>query len=311
MRKKIQNLVNRHHLTMGLRMLYLWVTVILVGVFHFNVVEGGQVTVASKQPHDNTCFTQGIYIHGSYIYESCGLTGKSLVRMIDPQGVVVKSYRFTDEIFAEGIVIVNDILFVLTWKNRKLFVLNAHTLDPLGYQQFESKTNEGWGLAADMSTNSLILSDGSSVITFYEIPVFDLVGNEMKIGINNNLGHWKQQRQVKVTRAGKAMKSLNELEFVDGYIFANIWYRNSIIQIDPSNGKVVDMYDCGLLIPRTAGSDVLNGIAFNMTSKEFYITGKLWPVAYNVHFQSDEANNNLGRRMSKLQECDSVNINCI
>jgi glutamine cyclotransferase len=245
----------------------------------------GSIKVASKSKHDRGCFTQGVYYYGDYLYESCGLTDKSQFRMIDSAGAVVKSFKFASDIFAEGIVVVNDILYVLTWKNRKIFVFDATTLTPIGYQSFKSKTNEGWGLAADLTSNSLILSDGSSTLSFYDIPVID-VSQKAAFSISNNLGIWKLQRQLNVFRAGKAVKHINELEFVDNYLYANVWYKNFIIKVDISSGNVVDTFDCEPLLPKSREADVLNGIAYDAALEQFYITGKLWPVAYKLSLKT-------------------------
>lgn len=264
----------------------------MVFLMLFYSILAGNVRIKSTVVHDRSCFTQGLFYHGDYLYESCGLTEKSHIRIFDTiNKQPVKSYKFSKDIFAEGLVVVKDLLFVLTWKNRKAFVFDAVQLSPLGYYSFDSETNEGWGIAVSLETNSLILSDGSAVLTFYDIPTVPrTAGSEdSKYGIDKYLGNWKVQRTVKVTRGRKSIKNLNELEYVNGYVFANVWFKEYIIKIDPSSGRVVDSFDCAALVPKNdRQKDVLNGIAYNETAKLFYVTGKLWPVAYHVELLSSQ-----------------------
>jgi glutamine cyclotransferase len=234
--------------------------------------------------HDNTCFTQGLLTYKGYLYESCGLYGRSKLRKIHPDtGIVLKEYSFEKQIFAEGISVTNEhnsYLYALSWTNKKMFIFDIETFKVIGISTYETFSTEGWGLTFD-GTN-FIVSDGSDRITFYEVPKIP----------SDNLPLVKiKEFIVKDKTTSIAMQRVNELEYVNGYIYANVWYKDIIIKIDPKDGSIVKTVDLKRLYPkskRIKTADCLNGISYNTTDKSFTLTGKLWPSYYRVSLNSIE-----------------------
>jgi len=233
-------------------------------------------TVQKVVHHDSQCFTQGLEFFEGMLIESCGLTGRSSVRKVDPKtGKVVEETKLPSEIFAEGLTVVHGTVYVLSWKNKKMFVLRADTLELLFSTSFRTFNGEGWGLAHDDQGN-LIASDGSDRLTFLSTP-------------KNSADGAKNQRtiQVKDPRTGAPQTQINELEFVGGYLYANLWYQDLIIKIDPQTGNIVERIDFKNLYPqpRSPTADCLNGIAYNASGNTLVLTGKLWPAMYQVVLQ--------------------------
>lgn len=203
-------------------------------------------------------FTQGFEIYNNELYESSGLYGKSwIARFSLPDYKLVQDQSIHDHYFAEGLTVLNDKLYMLTYKASQGFVLN-----PTDFSVTDQKSysGEGWGLAND--GKNLIMSNGSSLINFLDPKDFSI------------------QRSIDIGRT-----EINELEYAKGYIWANIWFSNSILKIDPSNGEIVKEYDLSNLVPENLEIEaVLNGIAYDERQDLFYITGKLWPVIYLVKF---------------------------
>ncbi len=214
-------------------------------------------------PHDPGAFTQGLVLRDGVFYESTGLYGESTVRIVDPgTGRVVRSRSLGEEFFGEGLELVGDRLIQLTWKEGTAFVWDAETLAPLGTFSYDG---EGWGLCAQ--EDRLVMSDGSSRLTFRDPATFEPVG------------------RVEVLRAGEPVEWINELECVEGLVYANVWQTEEIVIIDPGTGKVVGQIDASSLLDRlgsTDGIDVLNGIAYDSGDRSFYLTGKLWPEIFQV-----------------------------
>jgi len=219
------------------------------------------VEVVKEYPHDAEAYTQGLFFHNNTLFETTGLNGKSSLRKVDlKSGEVLESKKIGKKYFAEGSCILGDKLYVLTWQNKVVFVYNAETLE---YEMSYSFAREGWGLTTD--GKQLIASDGSSRLSFY----------------NSDL---QLVRSVMVTLNGRPVRLLNELEWVDGRIWANVYTSDIIVVINPSDGKVEATIDCAGLLPsklRTPDTDVLNGIAIDSDGRIF-LTGKNWPRLYEV-----------------------------
>ena len=226
-----------------------------------------KVKVLATRHHDPAAFTQGLLVHGDSIYESTGLSGSSSLREVDPiSGAVKRKVDVPSEFFAEGLALVDDRLIQLTWKEQKARVYTLAGFAPAGELPYEG---EGWGLCWD--GKRLVMTDGSDKLTFRDPKTFAFLG------------------EVTVTRAdrmGERVMELNELECVNGVVYANVWQTDEILRIDPSNGRVTAVIDAsGLLTPEErTRTDVLNGIAWDPQRKIFLITGKLWPKLFEVTF---------------------------
>ncbi|MDA0348561.1 MAG: glutaminyl-peptide cyclotransferase [Verrucomicrobia bacterium] len=222
--------------------------------------------VINAWPHDPEAFTQGLLFHQGSLLESTGLNGKSSLREVDWQtGRVKKQVSVPDRYFAEGLTVIDGKAYQLTWRNQKGFIYDADTFQVLGEFSYQG---EGWGLTTD--GNVLILSDGTNQIRFLDPTTFSVV------------------RTIKVQHDGKAVDNLNELEFIHGEIFANIWQTNRIVRIDPSTGSVRGVIDLrGLLAVwhRRPNTDVLNGIAYDRKSDRLFVTGKNWPKLFEVRLK--------------------------
>lgn len=221
-----------------------------------------KVEVVREYPHDVTSYTQGLFFHDGQMYESTGVAGESTFRKVDmATGKPLRKLEFADRYFVEGSVVFGDNLYILTWHNNVAFVYDINTLE---YRSTWSYPREGWGLTTD--GRSLIASDGSSTLYFMS-PEF------------------KMERQVTVKLQGRPMRLLNELEYIDGKIWANVYTSDMILIIDPATGKVEATVDCSGLLPeslRKPDTDVLNGIAYNPADGKLYLTGKNWPRLYEV-----------------------------
>lgn len=224
-------------------------------------VERYKIEVVKAYPHDTGSYTQGLFWHDGSLYESTGLNGKSTFRKVDLQsGQALTKLPFNRKYFVEGSVILGDKLYILTWTNKVIFIYDADTLE---YRSTYSYPREGWGLTTD--GKSLISSDGSSRIYF--------LTPELKF-----------ERSINVTLNGRAVRYLNELEWIDGRIWANVYTTDTIVIINPDTGIVEATVDCkGLLAERlrTSDTDVLNGIAVDSEGRIF-LTGKNWPELYEV-----------------------------
>lgn len=221
-----------------------------------------KVEVVREYPHDVTSYTQGLFFHDGQMYESTGVAGESTFRKVDmATGKPLRKLEFADRYFVEGSVVFGDNLYILTWHNNVAFVYDINTLE---YRSTWSYPREGWGLTTD--GRSLIASDGSSTL-YFMTPEF------------------KMERQVTVKLQGRPMRLLNELEYIDGKIWANVYTSDMILIIDPATGKVEATVDCSGLLPeslRKPDTDVLNGIAYNPADGKLYLTGKNWPRLYEV-----------------------------
>jgi glutaminyl-peptide cyclotransferase len=225
-------------------------------------VERLVLQVVSTRPHDPGAFTQGLVWHKGKLYESTGQYGGSSLRRVNPAtGQVEHRVDLAPAYFAEGLALAGDRLIQITWQEQAAFVYGLADFARVGEFHY---TGEGWGLCYD-GTN-LVMSDGSDRLTFRDPRTFATI------------------REVRVRLGATPVQRLNELEWVDGKIYANIWQSEEIVRIDPETGEVEAVIDAsGLLAPEERyGTDVLNGIAYVPASKTFLITGKLWPKLFEV-----------------------------
>ncbi|THB67998.1 MAG: glutaminyl-peptide cyclotransferase [Desulfovibrio sp.] len=222
-----------------------------------------QPRIVAALPHDSASFVQGFLFHQGRFYESRGRYGESELRVLDPASAeVLQLVELPDEIFAEGLVLVDDMLFQLTWKENRVYVWDVNTLEPIReYLLF----GEGWGAAYD--GERIIISDGSHVLKYYSPDNF------------------APQGELAVFDQGEPVILLNELEWVDGMLLANVWMSSDIAVIDPESGQVALWLDCSWLCARAGwhpdGKD-LNGIAYDADAGRLWLTGKRWDVVFEV-----------------------------
>ncbi len=222
--------------------------------------------IVATYPHDTSSFTEGLIWHNNNLYESTGLEGRSRLMKIDLQnGKATQSISLDASIFGEGITILNNKIYQLTWLNHKVYVYDLKTLKKLKDLTWN---HDGWGLTND-GTN-LIISTGSSDLYFVDPETFKI---RKIVGVFDN---------------NSPVGNLNELEFVNGVLYANIYLSDYIIKIDPVNGHVLGKLDLSGLRGKdekqvnTANENVLNGIAYDSTKKSLYITGKNWPKIFEM-----------------------------
>jgi len=222
--------------------------------------------IVNALPHDRQAFTQGLVIQDGQFLESTGLNGQSSLRRVDLKtGMVIKQVELPAQYFAEGLTVLNGKAYQLTWQNHKGFVYDLKTFR---LENEFTYNGEGWGLTTD--GQNLILSDGTSRIRFLDPSNFVL------------------KRTVNVTHKTWPVERLNELEYVKGEIFANVWGTDDIVIIDPSNGAVTGVIDLTGLLPvqeRTAETDVLNGIAYDPNGDRLFVTGKRWSKMFEVRLK--------------------------
>ncbi|MFT3782355.1 MAG: glutaminyl-peptide cyclotransferase [Nibricoccus sp.] len=223
--------------------------------------------VVSTWPHDRNAFTQGLLFQDGSLLESTGLNGASSLREVNIEtGKPLKMVTLSPVYFAEGLAVLGERAYQLTWQNQRCFVYNAHTFQALGEFKYDG---EGWGLTTDGQV--LIMSDGTSRLRFLDPQTFLVV------------------RTVDVTLEGIPQAQLNELEYINGEIFANVWQTDQVVRIDPQTGVVRGVIDfSGLLslAERTADVDVLNGIAYDSASRRLFVTGKRWPTLFEVRLKA-------------------------
>lgn len=214
-------------------------------------------------PHNTESFTQGLFLEDGILYESTGLNGKSAIKKLDLKtGKVIKSRNMQDKFFGEGMTIVDNKIYQLTWRTKTGFVYDKDSLEIL--RTFSYKT-QGWGITYD--GKYLILSDGSNILYFMNPKSFVIVG---KLEVYDEKGK---------------VGNLNELEYINGEIYANIWGKELIARIDPKTGHINSWIDLtGILTPedRKGKEDVLNGIAYNSENKTLLVTGKFWPKIFEI-----------------------------
>ena len=224
-----------------------------------------KLEVVAEYPHDTQSYTQGLFFNDGQLYESTGLNGKSTFRSVDLQtGKALKRLDFDKKYFVEGSVMFDGNLYIMTWQNRVVFIYDAETLE---YKSTHRYARQGWGLTTD--GKQLIASDGTANLYFMDA--------------NLKLDH-----KIQVKLGDKPVMWLNELEYIDGRVWANVYTSDEIVIINPRTGVVEGVIDCSGLLPRKLHSDttdVLNGIAFNPADGKIYLTGKNWPKMYEVKLE--------------------------
>ena len=225
--------------------------------------------IVNTYPHDNGAFTQGLVFANDVIYEGTGLYGKSSLRKLDLEtGKVLQSYELPAQYFGEGITVFQDIIIQLTWKSNMGFVYDQSSFKLL--HDFTYAT-EGWGITHD--GERLIISDGTSTLHFLDPETFSTIGH------------------IEVCNNDTPMDKLNELEYINGQIYANIWQTDYIAIINPQSGQVSGWIDLsGLLSSQYCNEpvDVLNGIAYDTVNDRLLVTGKLWPWLFEIKLVAAE-----------------------
>jgi glutamine cyclotransferase len=249
-----------------------------------------RLRILRSYPHDPRAFTQGLLFRDGQLFESTGQRGDSSLRRVDLEsGTVLQSVDFASSpalgpdgsrLFAEGLECLGDVLYQLTWQEQTCLVWDRHSFELLGRFSY---AGEGWGLCSD--GERLILSDGLPTgLRFFE-----------RSG-PGPLDFREQPKRLEVTFQGRLVDRINELEWIDGQIWANRWQSNEIVRIDPVNGRVVGLIDCGILERQVAlepdipvagfgPQNVLNGIAWDPIGKRLFLTGKHWPKLFEVELE--------------------------
>ena len=230
-------------------------------------------TVEAQHPHDAGSFTEGLHFHEGKLYESTGSPDnlpqtRSLLGPVDLKTgkIDVKAELDRATYFGEGSVFLNDKIYQLTYKNQTGFIYDAKTFKNIG--KFSYTNREGWGLTTD--GKSLIMSDGTSYLYFLDPMSFTVT------------------KTLDVAEAGRVTENLNELEYIKGYIYANVWMTSTIVKIDPNSGDIVGKMDLSALLmeskARNPNAQETNGIAYDSLSNKIMVTGKLWPTIYEIKF---------------------------
>lgn len=219
--------------------------------------------IKNSWPHDKRAYTQGLIFLDGILWESTGQYGSSSLRKVELKtGKVLKQISVPQKYFAEGMTVFNNRVFQLTWQEHKGFIYDPVTFQIQGEFTY---TGEGWGLTHD--GESLIMSDGTNQIRFLDPATL------------------QTKRTISVFDAGEPIEQLNELEYINGEIYANVYQTDSIVRVDPKSGKILGRIDLtGLLKTkeRTGEEDVLNGIAYDETGKRIFVTGKMWPKLFEI-----------------------------
>ncbi len=226
--------------------------------------------IKNSWPHDKRAYTQGLIFLDGILWESTGQYGASSLRKVElKSGKVIKQISIPKNYFAEGMTVLHNKVFQLTWQEQKGFIYDPATFQKQG--EF-SYAGEGWGLTHD--GESLIMSDGTEQIRFLDPSTLQAT------------------RTISVTDGGVPVTQLNELEYIDGEIYANVYMTDRIARIDPKTGKILGWIDLtGLLATkdRTGEEDVLNGIAYDVAGKRLFVTGKMWPKLFEIEIVKNKA----------------------
>ena len=227
------------------------------------------IMVKNTYPHDTDAFTQGLLFHQGFFYESTGLLGRStLARKEMKTGKVLQEVQLPRDFFGEGIVLLKGKIYQLTWQNETVLIYDARTLREIKKMKY---SGEGWGLTFDGIY--LLMSNGTSTITFRDPESFKIV------------------REIQVRDGDTPVGNLNELEFIKGEIWANIYMEDVIVRISPKNGKVtgwVDLSELRSYLARNARVDVINGIAYDEKANRIFLTGKYWPKIFEIQIKDNK-----------------------
>jgi glutaminyl-peptide cyclotransferase len=219
--------------------------------------------LVNSYPHDSKAFTQGLLFYNGYFYESTGEEGQSSVRQVElTTGKVLKITPLAADLFGEGLTILNGKIYQITWEDNKAFVYDLNTLQKVNEQPFQY---EGWGLTND--GKNLIATDGSNVIRFL------------------NPENYQTVTTIEVKNKNTKVNDLNELEYIKGEIWANIWHKDLIVRVDPKDGRILAWVDLTGLRPQETlrdGESVLNGIAYDEQNDRLFVTGKRWPKIFEI-----------------------------
>lgn len=226
--------------------------------------------VVRALPHDPNAFTEGLVYRDGKLYESTGLNGESTLREVDLEtGRVVREISLPAAYFGEGLALIGAHAYQLTWQNHVGFIYDAATFRQTGTFTYDG---EGWGLATD--GKRLVMSDGTPRIRFLDPATFRVV------------------RSIWVAVGDRPIARLNELEWIKGELFANVWLTDSVVRIDPATGRVLGVIDFSGLLPESARgprTDVLNGIAYDPAGDRIFVTGKRWPKLFEVRLKPEPA----------------------
>ena len=222
--------------------------------------------IVNTWPHDNEAYTQGLVFHEGKLLESTGQEGRSSLRRVELEtGKVLKKIEVPKPYFAEGITLFKGKIYQLTWQHQLGFIYDAESFEKLGEFSYRG---EGWGLANDGS--SLIMSDGTNRIRFL------------------NPDNFQVNRTISVLDGGTPIASINELEYVHGEIYANIWHKERLARIEPQTGRIVGWIDLSGLRAQSGANEneaVLNGIAYDEHDDRLFVTGKLWPKLFEIRIK--------------------------
>jgi glutamine cyclotransferase len=234
-----------------------------------NAIPVAAATIIKTYPHDRNAFTQGLEFFDGHLYESTGRTGQSTLReCVLDTGKVLRTVKLSPDEFGEGLTIFHGKIYQLTWLSKKGFIYDLHTLKRLGEFPYAS---EGWGLTH--GEGSLILSDGTNRLQFLDPASFTVT------------------KTLEVYAGNEAVTNLNELEYIHGEIFANIWHSTRIARIDSRTGQVSGWIELASLVEKEqhAAEDVLNGIAYDEKNNRLVVTGKNWPEIVEIKLQGTAA----------------------
>lgn len=221
-----------------------------------------RANVARTYPHDSHAFTQGLEYYGGYLYESTGIAGQSTLRKVALRtGEVIQKVSLPQQYFGEGLTIFHGKIYQLTWLSKKGFIYDLHSFRQVGEFPYDT---EGWGLTHDDS--SLIVSDGTNKIRYLDPVSFAVT------------------RTLEVYAGGEAIVNVNELEYVDGKIFANVWHASRIARIDARSGQVTAWIDLTAIAAKEQNGEegVLNGIAYDKSGDRLFVTGKNWTKVLEI-----------------------------
>jgi len=232
-----------------------------------NLVQKNFIAVVNKFPHDENAFTQGLFYHNGFLYESTGQKGLSSLRKVEIEtGKVLKKIDLDPEIFAEGCALFGNKIYQISWLNKKCFVYDLNSFNLIKTFKYEG---EGWGLTSN--GKELVMSDGTNMLRFIEPESFQTTKLLPVVDDNFNPVHY-----------------INELEYINGEIWANIWQSDNIVRIDPESGIIKGIIDCSLLrtqINYNSNTDVFNGIAYDSVQKRIFLTGKNWNILFQVEIK--------------------------
>jgi len=217
-------------------------------------------SIVKQYPHNSSSFTQGLFYDDGFIYEGTGQYGKSALMKVElATGKVVKSVNLPNNFFGEGITLIGEKIYQLSWQERQCFVYDKNTFNRISTLSY---TNEGWGITT--IDNLLAVSNGTSIISFVSPDNFAEI------------------RRIEVCNHNGNVEKLNELELIDGLIWANVWQTNIIVMIDPESGAVVGEIDLTGIYPNSNDEECLNGIAYDSQNKRIFVTGKNWSKLFEI-----------------------------